>query len=296
MMKRLILAISLGIIIFLSWYFFIKKSEFEVNFRVKTLPGNVIQRLALWNQSLPNTEALIIDSTTMVVQKLRVHEKSFVYTWNFERVNDSLTAVNIQISEPQNALLNKILVPFGTPAVEEEAARLTKEFYDVLMAHLDLTKVKVVGRQVMPEYFCACVNLKKQQLDKANGMMQVYNDLVSFVETNQLAVNGKPIIDINYWDHNSGRLVFDFCFPIVSQVSVKAERDFFFKQIPSTDAIMAVYNGNYITSDRAWYALLNYANQQSLEVKGFPKEIFYNNPNMGMNEVNWKAEIYLPIK
>jgi hypothetical protein len=41
---------------------------------------------------------------------------------------------------------------------------------------------------------------------------------------------------------------------------------------------------------------LDYAKKEGLEVEETPVEVFYNNPNMGADERNWKAEIYLPLK
>jgi effector-binding domain-containing protein len=72
--------------------------------------------------------------------------------------------------------------------------------------------------------------------------------------------------------------------------------DLNYKQIPATRALKAIYNGNYITSDRAWYTLLDYAEKMKEEVTPLPLEVFHNNPNMGGNELQWKAEIYMPLK
>ena len=69
-----------------------------------------------------------------------------------------------------------------------------------------------------------------------------------------------------------------------------------YKQYNQVTALKAVYNGNYITSDRAWYALLDYAKQNNIAVNNNPVEVFYNNPNYGGDEMRWKAEIYMPIK
>jgi effector-binding domain-containing protein len=69
-----------------------------------------------------------------------------------------------------------------------------------------------------------------------------------------------------------------------------------YKRIPTQRAIKAVYNGNYTTSDRAWYVLLDYAKKNNLEVTGLPLEVFYNNPNLGGDALNWKAEIFMPLK
>ncbi|MEH6777641.1 MAG: AraC family transcriptional regulator, partial [Maribacter arcticus] len=68
-----------------------------------------------------------------------------------------------------------------------------------------------------------------------------------------------------------------------------------YKKLETTKGIKAIYNGNYITSDRAWYALLRYAKTNGLNVAPNPIEIFYNNPDMGGNSLNWKTEVYLPL-
>ena len=57
----------------------------------------------------------------------------------------------------------------------------------------------------------------------------------------------------------------------------------------------AEFNGNYIFSDRAWYELRDYAEKKGLKVTDKPLEIFFNNPNMGGDELQWKADIYMPL-
>jgi len=68
-----------------------------------------------------------------------------------------------------------------------------------------------------------------------------------------------------------------------------------FKQFEGGQYLKATYNGNYISSDRAWYALLDYAEQKGIEIEGKPVEIFFNNPNMGGDELKWRADIYMPL-
>ncbi len=57
-----------------------------------------------------------------------------------------------------------------------------------------------------------------------------------------------------------------------------------------------MFNGNYITSDRAWFSLIDYDEKNSYEIVALPLEVFHNNPNMGSNEKDWKTEIYMPLK
>ena len=89
---------------------------------------------------------------------------------------------------------------------------------------------------------------------------------------------------------------YNFCFPIKQSDSLPKHPEIKYKRYYEKDAIKATYNGNYITSDRAWYALKEYADRNNIEIDLTPIEIFYNNPNMGGDELQWKAEIFMPIK
>jgi effector-binding domain-containing protein len=104
------------------------------------------------------------------------------------------------------------------------------------------------------------------------------------------------MIVVNSWNREADSLDFNFCFPIVRSERLPEYPGISYKRIFSKKALKAVYNGNYITSDRAWYALLDYAHRNNIPVEETPVEVFYNNPNMGGNALTWKAEIFLPIK
>jgi hypothetical protein len=42
--------------------------------------------------------------------------------------------------------------------------------------------------------------------------------------------------------------------------------------------------------------LIRFAQEKGYKINGLPIEYFYNNPNLGLAEEDWKAEIFLPIK
>lgn len=280
----------------LIWYLFFKDGEFGVRFKSKTLPGDIIQVAKIWNRSLENAEIWEVDSVEFMKQKIIVGKHEYLYEWYFELDNDSSTSVNIVISEKGNELKNKLLVPIAEPPIERDGSKLGQEFYDALKMHLKITGVKMDGLVQTPETLCACIGVETDQLDKARGMMNNYNYLLSFIENNSLEVTGKPIVDVLAWDHGKSRLTYDFCFPVKEPDSVTVHSDFHYKTIPSEKAVKAIYNGNYITSDRAWYYLLLYAQRNDLKIADPPMEVFYNNPNLGINEQDWKAEIFLPVQ
>ena len=95
---------------------------------------------------------------------------------------------------------------------------------------------------------------------------------------------------------STDRIKYNFCYPILKPDSLPQDGLVFFKEFQGGAAVKATYNGNYISSDRAWYALLEYAEKKGLKVKETPVEIFFNNPNMGGDALKWRADIYLPLE
>ena len=113
---------------------------------------------------------------------------------------------------------------------------------------------------------------------------------------NGVEFDGFPMIEITEWNQVNDSIYFNFGRPIKRSEKLPIGTDIEYKRIFRKKALKAEYNGNYITSDRAWYALLDYAEKNNIEVEGTPVEVFHNNPKNEGNQLKWKAEIYLPIK
>ena len=295
-MKKIYWALAVLGLVVLSWYLFILPYEYEVSFKVKTLPGDVIETIRLWDRSMANSKILNVDSLFSVRQSISQNNNKYTYDWNFSLLNDSTTKVSIKITEPGKSLKNKILIPISSQPIEEDANDISRTFYDILKNHLDITKVKLDGEIYLDSKFCACTTKETNQTAKANGMMLDYGLITSFISEYNLRVDGPPMVRVLDWNHNQGKLKFDFCFPIIQEDSLPEVPEITYKLFKDVKALKATYNGNYITSDRAWYYLIYHAEKQGYTINGLPIEYFYSNPNMGMNEVEWKAEIFLPVK
>lgn len=295
-MKKVYWGLAVVGLVVLSWYLFIRPYEFEVNFRAKTLPGDIIQTIRLWDRTMKNSTILKVDSLSSLRQSITQGGNNYLYDWHFQLINDSTTNVSIKITEPSKSLMNKILIPISSQPIEEDAGKISKTFYNILKGHLDITKVRLDGEFYLDSKFCVCTTRQTNQMAKANGMMLDYGLITSFISEYNLTSDGPPMVRILNWDHNLGELKFDFCFPIIQEDSLPVASGITYKLYQEVKAIKATYNGNYITSDRAWYYLIHYAETQGYAVNGLPIEYFYNNPNLGLNEKEWKAEIYLPVK
>lgn len=280
----------------LVYYLFIRAFEYEVAFKAHTLPGDIIETIRIWDRSLPESEIISVDSLSGLDQKITWDGREYVYQWRFRHKNDTTTTVQILITEPGRTLANKILIPFTRQPIETDAYAIATRFYDILNQHLEITRVSVVGEAELKPKFCVCTTLETEQIAKAEGMMADFPLLTSFVTTFNLEPDGYPVVQVRRWNHNQGELAFDFCFPIVRRDSLPESPDLTYKEIGGEFALKAVYHGNYITSDRAWYALLHYARRNGYNVSGFPIEHFHHNPNLGVGEQEWQADVYLPVE
>jgi effector-binding domain-containing protein len=277
------------------YYFFLRPYEYAVNFKAKTTSGDIIQTVRIWNKSLESGVIDKVDSFHSLQQSISYGSRNYLYHWYLRIDNDSITKVNVKISEPTQSFLNKVLVPFTEQPIEQDAAKLITEFYEVLQAHLNITKVEVLGETNLEPSFCVCRSLIADQLNKANGMMKDYTLLTSYIESHNLVASGPPSVRIKEWNHSNGKIKFDFCFSILPIDSLPDAESVFFKKFEGVLALKAEYHGNYITSDRAWYALLQFAQLRDYPINNKPIELFYDNPNLGLNEKEWRAEVFMPL-
>ncbi len=288
-------AAALILLVWVLYYFFLRSYEYKVNFEAKTLPGDVIQTIRIWNRSLDSAQIVEVDSFKHVRQQIILEDRAYFYDWYFQQ-DDSITKVSIQISEPAHKLSNKVNVLIGEPSIEKDGASIAKTFYSILKQHLEITNVKVIGEEKVGSEFCLCRSLEKGQFNKAQGMMENFLPMSTFIEASGLKLTGLPSVRINAWSHSKGKLKYDFCFPIKETDSLPAIEGLEYKRFKEFTALKAEYHGNFITSDRAWYSLYQYASDADYKVNGLPVEYFVDNPNFATKETSWKAEIFLPIE
>lgn len=295
-MRRILIITSLVVLIVLSWYLFMMPYDFKVTFTARALPGTINQTLKLWDKSLDNASILNQSSINSVEQQLVNGDYVYKINWEINLINDSTSKVIAYISEPGHSIYNKIRIPFQDTRIEQISQDHVKTFYNRIKEHLGFIKVKIDGMSETDRTFCVYTSVETSQIGKAKGMMHNYPLLTTFIADHNIQPNGLPIVEITDWEMNTDQLKFNFCFPIIKTDSLPKSNFVDYKWLEPVKAIKAVYNGNYITSDRAWYELLHYADKNGIEVEKKPIEVYYNNPNLGANEKEWQTDIYLPIK
>ena len=295
-MKKIIAIIGFLTIGFLLWYFIIKPYDYLVTFNVKTSAGTINQTIKLWNTSIANLNPIKQDNIANLSQQIEVKDSIHNYKWSISSVNDSISKVNVYITDKEHSFANRISIPFGTTDFEKRIEYTVTDFIAKLKEHLKKIKVTVVGIDTTRSTYAAYISMKGLQIEKARGMMQNYSLLTSILSSENITMNGTPFVEITNWNSQNDSIAYNFCFPVIKSDSLPIDPRIQYKQYNGAKALKASYNGNYITSDRAWYALVDYAENNDIKIDKKPLEVFYSNPNFGGDVLKWKAEIYMPIK
>tara|TARA_R110000868_G_scaffold79850_4_gene227039 strand:- start:25561 stop:26457 length:897 start_codon:yes stop_codon:yes gene_type:complete len=295
--NKIISIVAFLLLIFLVWYLFLKPYDYSVSITSKTFPGAINQSIKLWGNANKNTLLLQQKDFLNIDQQLSFNDSIFQYQWRITPVNDSTSNIKVYIKDVDHSLMNKLSIPFFNTNFEKRTKRTILDFNNLLKGHIEKFRVTVVDSlQQLPETYCAYIPLKASQLSKAKGMMQNYPILSTVLVDNNVELNGKPFLEITNWNREVDSISYNFCYPIIKSDSLPQNGIIKYRKFNGTRAIKAIYNGNYITSDRAWYVLLDYAKKNGIKVSETPVEVFFSNPNIGGNEIEWIAEIYMPLK
>lgn len=296
-MKKIIFFIAIVLIGGIVWYLFIKPHDYQVNFKAKTFPGPINQLIKTWSNTLDNSELIEEENGGLLAlrQQIQFGDSTHIYTWKIVPETDSTSKVKVFVLDTEHSFKNKLTVPFSDTDFEKRTRKTLLDFNEKLNEHISKFKVEIIGEEQVNSTFCACTTQTTTQFGKANGMMKDFPLLDGILANNGVKLDGRPRLEVRNWDKVTDHITFDFCYPIIKSDTLPQHPEINYKELPSKKALKAEYYGNYITSDRAWYALLDYAKKNSLDVNALPIEVFHNNPNMGGDELKWKTEVYLPL-
>ena len=294
-MKKISAIIGFILVGFLLWYLIIKPYDYLVTFKVKTSAGTINQTIKLWNTSIANLNPVKQENIANLSQQIEVKDSIHNYKWSISPLNDSISKVNVYVTDKEHSFANRISIPFGTTDFEKRIEYTVTDFIAKLKEHLKKIKVTVVGKDTTRSTYAAYISVKGLQIEKARGMMQNYSLLTSVLSAENIEMNGTPFVEITNWNTKNDSIAYNFCFPVIKSDSLPIDPRIQYKQYNGVKALKATYNGNYITSDRAWYALLDYAENHDIVVDKKPLEVFYSNPNFGGDELQWEAEIFMPV-
>ena len=299
--KKIILILSVGFSLLLAWYLFIKESDYCITFTAKTATGTIFQGINEWSAARKkgkNENYTILEKRNYVFIKhfMKNGNVEMEYTWDMKSVNDSMTSVTIGIKDLNHSLYNRLTVPFYSTNFKNEQIEKIKSFKTGLEDHIDDFKIRIDGEKTSKEIYVAYIALESVVQEKAQTMIGYDAEIVGYLDRNKIKIIGfRPYLEITNWDQDKETVSFNYCFPISKDTKYVPDKNVKFKTIPTLKGIQATYYGNFRTSDKAWFAILDYAKKNNIKLENKPLEHFLDNPFNGGNELEWKTEIIIPF-
>lgn len=298
--RNKIIIISIGISFVLGWYLFIKESDYTISFKVKTATGTVFQGIQEWTteRAKSNNEIYTIlekRNFNFLRQEMKDDITKMEYRWEIKPENDSITKVIVGIKDLKNSIYNRLTTPLYNTYFKKEQVLKIIDLRNGLEKHLENFKVKIVGEGKSEETFVAYLSLKSVLQEKARIMISNDDIITGYLHQNNIKIVGRPYVEVLDWNLDEETLDYNYCFPIEKSTKYIEHELIKFKIIFEIKGLKATYFGNFRTSDRAWFALLDYAKKNDYKLENKPLEHYLNNPFNGGNELNWKTEIIIPF-
>lgn len=305
-MKKIFLSFLVLIIAGLTWYLFLKKYDYQFQTTAKYGPGAVFYELRGWekiNDPEISGKIDLVDKKPFheLTQRMSLKDSNFIeLNWELERLTDSTTAISLNVRSNKDQLSNRwdIINPLEKSKYIDSLKHNILAFKRLLNEHQDVYKISLTDSLVdTPGMDCICSTSKNIAIDKkAEEMMATISLLENYVLSKKLKIEGYPFVKVIKWNKKEDIIDFDFCFPVKMEKGLENTSGLTLKKYPSQKALKVIYNGNYRLSHIAWYDILNIAKERGYGTGGLPLEIFYDNPKIDVDELNWKAEVYLPIE
>jgi len=302
-MKKTKILIFIFLLGALGWYLFIKPHDYSVRFKIKTSPGTLSNGVEEWNligQELDSFTYKITNKNAYryINQRLNIKKRKLDFNWNFNSLNDTITHVIVNVSEKEKFIYNRLTIPFFNTQFKKTTLNLIQDYKKGIENQLEKKfKIRNIRIDTIPETAYAYIEFKDIDMrNKAKKMMKYNSKLLEFIHHHKLKNGNYPFLMIDNWDLNKNKIDFRFCFPIKQKDAMPIHEYIKFDILKVKKVLKVDYFGNYTISDRAWFALHEYAKRHDISIENKPLEIFYSNPHFGGNELEWKAEIFMPIK
>jgi effector-binding domain-containing protein len=302
-MKKILIFIAFIVLLILigAAYLLNRPSDYQAHFTVKATPDIVYHNILNWNIWNRNELSCKIDimsknPVSNISQKVTQIDTTFIFNWEFTKLNDSMTTVRAYVSDPDRKFYNRLTVPFINTRFKIGVRNNLIDIKTRLELMLERFHYKFTGYQHFEKKSCVYINMTSTLRGKARAMMTNVAELNQFVRQNNLILDGNPFLIVHDWKELKDSINFDFCFPIARIDAVPEHPKIKFMTVESMDALKTDFYGNYSITDITWYNLAEEVKKQGYRSNNRLIEVYFNDPHSGGNELEWKAEIYMGIE
>lgn len=282
------------------WYFFIKQYDYQISFKAYHPKGLVYQTIQEWNYNKPKKDSVLItlESTPYksIEQRFKPSKDSIVNVlWELEKVNDTTTEVTGYFKSNQSSISERTKILFTKTDFVNQNIEFAKALRTSLNFKSKIYKISGIDTMEVPAKKYVYIERKGTTESKARAMIGDNSFVMAQITKNNMKLVDFPFIQIQSWDKQTDSISFKFCFPVERKpdnLSAKLK----FEERPQFKGLRIRYNGNYSKSHFAWYAYEDYFERKGERQPSIlPTELFLDNPTLGGNEIEWRADILLPL-
>lgn len=302
-MKKIFIPIAFIILLILIGVAFLytRPGDYQAHFTVNATPDIAYYNILNWdiwnrNESSAKIDIMSKKPVSNISQKVTQTDTTFIFKWEFKKLNDSISVVRAYVSDPNRKLYNRLTVPFINTRFKQGVRNNLLDIKTRMELMLEKFHYKFTGYNHFEKKSCVYINLKSTIKGKARTMMSNVTELNQFVRQNNLELNGNPFLVIRDWNESKDSISFDFCFPITRIDAVPEHPRIKFMTVEGMDALKTDFFGNYGMTDITWYNLSEEVKKKGYRSNNKLIEVYFNDPHSGGNELEWKAEIYLGIE
>jgi effector-binding domain-containing protein len=230
------------------------------------------------------------------IHEVNINNTPFELQWRFESRNDTNAVVKLNFLNKENSLKERYSCLFKSSPNLDSIIFISQAFKAKANAFARSFKVLIDGIDTIPSQTYLYIKEQSKRDSKAGKMIKTNGYLFSKNKDSLVTKTGETFVYVKKWDLETDSINFRYAFPIKPQSTYPTDDMVMVDDMIEQPALKATFYGNYSLSDQAWIALYNYANRNDISVELTPIEIFYNNPMLGGDDRQWKAEVFLPLK
>jgi hypothetical protein len=282
------------------WYFFVKQHDYQITFNAYHPKGFVYHTIKDWNYNKSPKDSLVKTLKGTPYQSIEQWFKPSVDSiinveWQLEKVNDTTTEVTGYFSTDQSSIAERTKLLFKNTNFVNQNLEFAKALRAFLKAQSDYYKISSIDTIDVAAKKYLYVERKGITTRKARAMIADNSFVMAQITRNNMKLADFPFVEIQSWDKQTDSISFKFCFPVERKPD-SVNRKIKYGERPEFKALRIRFNGNYSKSHFAWYAYDDYFKAQGKENPSIlPTEIFLDNPSVGGNELEWRADIVLPL-
>lgn len=123
-------------------------------------------------------------------------------------------------------------------------------------------------------------------------------NMIAFVEKNDIAIIGSPFITHQTWDKKAKTTIFSMCVPVEEEILTTSGSEISGGHFDEFLAVKTTLTGDYSHNIEAWNKTINYINKKKIikDTEGLNIEVYKISLPKERKPSKWVTEIYIPVK